>query len=92
MRLIAAQVIGVKRCGFSDNERGNSMAGRRKVTLTEASLADRRYMVDSALGSMRIENMEPDPELLEITERFVSGEIDSAAMKAEIHALCKAIV
>ena len=68
------------------------MARRRKVTLNEASLTDRRYMVDCAVGSMRIENMEPDPELLEVTERFVSGEIDFAAMKAEIHALCKAIV
>ena len=68
------------------------MASRRKLTLNEASLADRRYMVDCALGSMRMEYMEPDPELLEITERFVSGEIDFAAMKAEIHALCKTIV
>ena len=68
------------------------MARRRKVTLNEATLADRRYMVDCAVGSMRMEYMEPGPDLLEITERFVSGEIDFAVMKAEIHALCKAIV
>ena len=68
------------------------MARRRKVTLNEASLADRRYMVDCVVGSMRMEYMEPDPELLEVTERFVREEIDFAGMKAEIHALFKAIV
>lgn len=52
----------------------------------------RPWRIDCVVGSMRMEYMEPDPELLEVTERFVREEIDFAGMKAEIHALFKAIV
>jgi hypothetical protein len=68
------------------------MSRRRKVILTEASLADRRYAVDCAIGSMRIEGMEPEPEPREVLERFARGEIDLAEMRAEINALAKSIV
>ena len=68
------------------------MSRRRKVTLTEDSLADRRYAVDCAIGSMRIEDMEPDPEVLEIMERFVRGEIHLAEMGAEIRYFARTIV
>ena len=68
------------------------MSRRRKVTLSEASLADRHYAVDCAIGSMRIEDMEPDPEVFEIMERFARGEIDLAEMRAQINYLAKAIV
>jgi hypothetical protein len=69
----------------------SAMLKRRKAVLTEAELRDRRRAVDSALGSLRIEGMEPEPEGREILERFARGEIDLAAMRAEIRSLVKTI-
>jgi Antitoxin VbhA len=68
------------------------MARRPKPALIEAELADRRRAVDSALGSLRIEGMELEPEGREIMERFARGEIDLATMHAEVDAYCKTIV
>jgi hypothetical protein len=42
--------------------------------------------VQSALGSLHIEGMEPDREELEIVDRFARGEIDLATMKAQMDA------
>jgi uncharacterized protein YbjT (DUF2867 family) len=68
------------------------MLKRRKAVLTEAELRDRRRAVDSALGSLRIEGMELEPEPREVLERFARGEIDHAEMRAEIDSLVKTIV
>lgn len=54
------------------------------MPLTAEEAAERRRAIDSALGSMRIENMEPDVKVREIAERYVRGEIDLATMQAEM--------
>jgi hypothetical protein len=46
--------------------------------------------VQSALGSLRIEGMELEPDEREILERHARGEIDLAAMHAEMDAYIEA--
>jgi Antitoxin VbhA len=52
-----------------------------KKTLTPAALIERRRAVDSALGSLRIEGMELEPEVRDILERFACGEMSLAEMR-----------
>jgi hypothetical protein len=52
--------------------------------LTPEEVAERRRAVESAIGSLRIEGMEPDREELEIVDRFARGEIDLATMNAQM--------
>ena len=56
------------------------------LTLYPPEAAERRRAVQSALGSLHIEGMEPDREELEIVDRFARGEIDLATMKAQMDA------
>jgi hypothetical protein len=46
-----------------------------KKTLTSAELTERRRAIDSALGSLRIEGMELEPEGRAILERFAKGDM-----------------
>jgi hypothetical protein len=54
--------------------------------LTAEEAAQRRRGVQSAIGSLRIEGMEPDPVELEIVDRFARGEIDLATMHRQMDA------
>jgi hypothetical protein len=58
--------------------------------LTPGEVAERRRAVQSAIGSLRIEGMEPDAEELEIVERFARGEIDLSTMHAQMNAYIEA--
>ena len=51
-----------------------------KLTADEA--ATRRLAVEGAIGSLRIEGMDPDARELEIVNQFACGEIDLATMNA----------
>jgi hypothetical protein len=60
------------------------------LTLSSAEADERRRAVQSALGSLRIEGMELEPDEREILERHARGEIDLAAMHAEMDAYIEA--
>jgi hypothetical protein len=68
------------------------MARRLKAALTAAELADRRLALESALGSLRIEGMELEPEGGEILDRFARGEISLPEMRNAIRAYTATIV
>ena len=63
-----------------------------KKTLTSAELTERRRALDSALGSLRIEGMELEPEGREILERFANGDMSLAEMRNAIRAYTATIV
>jgi hypothetical protein len=50
------------------------------ITLTPAELDERRLAVDNAIGTMRIENLEPDETTKQILSRYASGEIELPEM------------
>jgi hypothetical protein len=52
-----------------------------------AQRADRRRMVDSALGTTLAEGVSPGPEVLALSERFVAGEITLQAMGTLVRAM-----
>jgi hypothetical protein len=58
--------------------------------LSSAEADERRRAVQSALGSLRIEGMELEPDEREILERHARGEIYLAAMHAEMDAYIEA--
>ena len=68
------------------------MARRLKAALTAAELADRRLALESALGSLRIEGMELEPEGGEILDRFARGEISLPEMRNAIRTYTATIV
>jgi Antitoxin VbhA len=53
-------------------------------------MAELRRAARSAIGSLRIEGIEPDLKELEIVERFARGEIDLEALEAEMDAYIEA--
>jgi hypothetical protein len=57
------------------------------IAITPAEVAKRRHALESALGSLRIEGMELEPEERAILDRHVRGEIDFATLHAEMDAL-----
>ena len=59
-----------------------------KLTAEEA--ANRRLAVEGAIGSLRIEGIEPDCRELEIANQFAQGEIDLATMHAQMDAYIEA--
>jgi hypothetical protein len=59
-----------------------------KLTAEEA--ANRRLAVEGAIGSLRIEGIEPDGRELEIANQFAQGEIDLATMHAQMDAYIEA--
>ena len=68
------------------------MKRRPKAALTEAELADRHLALESALGSLRMEGMELEPEGREILDRFARGEISLPEMRNAIRAYTATIV
>ena len=46
------------------------------ITLTPAELDDRRLAVENAIGTMRIEDLEPDETTKQILYRYANGEIE----------------
>jgi len=45
------------------------------ITLTPAELDDRRLAVEGTIGTMRIEDLEPDETTKQILYRYANGEI-----------------
>lgn len=62
------------------------------VRTKEIELEGRRLAVESALGSLRIEGMELEPEGREILERFANGELSLPEMRSAIRAYTATIV
>jgi hypothetical protein len=46
------------------------------ASLTTAELDDRRLAVENTIGTMRIEDLEPDETTKQILTRYATGEID----------------
>jgi len=46
------------------------------IPLTPAELDERRLAVENAIGTMRIEDLEPDETTLQILSRYANGEIE----------------
>jgi hypothetical protein len=65
-------------------------ATQNVVSITPAEVAKRRHALESALGSLRIEGTELEPEERDILDRHVRGEIDLATLHAEMDALSDA--
>jgi hypothetical protein len=55
------------------------------ITLTPAELDDRRLAVENTIGTLRIENMEPDETTKRILFRYAQGEITLDEMSRLIH-------
>ena len=68
------------------------MGKRSKATLTETELRERRLAVESALGSLRIEGKELEPEGREILDRYADGEISLPEMRSAIRAYTATVV
>ena len=63
----------------------------QNITKLKADEAEvRRLAVEGAIGSLRIEGMEPDARELEIVNQFARGEIDLATMHAQMDAYIEA--
>jgi hypothetical protein len=60
--------------------------------LTPAELDDRRLAVENTIGTMRIENLEPDEITKGILYRYAQGEIPLDEMSRLIHEHTAAIV
>lgn len=60
-----------------DSEGKNMAASTAPVSpLTPAELDDRRLAVENAIGTMRIEDLEPDEATQQILFRYANGEIE----------------
>jgi hypothetical protein len=46
------------------------------ITLSPAELDERRLAIENAIGTMRIEDLEPDETTKKILFRYADGEID----------------
>lgn len=46
------------------------------------AMTDRRQALAAALGSVRLEDAEPSPEMLELGEQWARGEITTDQLKA----------
>jgi hypothetical protein len=53
-----------------------TIATAPKITLTPEELDKRRLAVQNTIGTMRIEDMEPDEATMRILDRYTNGEID----------------
>ena len=56
------------------------------ITITEAERLERQSNVDSAIGSVRLEGLEPSDEAKAIFQRYVDGELTSEEMDKEFDA------
>jgi hypothetical protein len=55
------------------------------ITLTPAEMDDRRLAVENTIGTLRIENLEPDEITKGILCRYAQGEIPLDEMSRLIH-------
>jgi hypothetical protein len=55
------------------------------LTLTPEELDDRRLAVESAIGTMRISDLEPDETTQKILYSYANGEINHEEMSRQIH-------
>jgi hypothetical protein len=69
-----------------------AVANALVVPVAPAELVDRRLAVESAIGSLRIENLEPDGIPSRILEQFAKGEISMDEMSRLIHAYTATLV
>jgi hypothetical protein len=56
-------------------------------TQTSDQYAERRRIVDSALGTTLAEGVSPGPEVLALSERYVAGEITMKELGTAIRAM-----
>ena len=62
------------------------------ITLTPAELDDRRLTVENAVGTMRIEDLEPDETTQQILSRYATGEIELSEMNRLLDKYSSAIL
>ena len=62
------------------------------ITLTPAELDDRRLAVENAVGTMRIEDLEPDETTQQILSRYAAGEIELSEMNRLLDKYSSAIL
>jgi hypothetical protein len=55
------------------------------ITPIPVDLDDRRLAVESTIGTLRIENMEPDETTIQILNRYAQGQIDLEEASRLIH-------
>jgi hypothetical protein len=85
LQLDALQVR-IRRTDRINTEEGEMTQATAFVTsLTSAELDDRRMAVDNAVGTMRIEDLEPDETTKQILYRYERGEIPLGEMNRLIH-------
>jgi hypothetical protein len=48
------------------------------ISLTPAEMDVRRLAVENTIGTMRIENLEPDETTVQILSRYAKGEVELA--------------
>jgi len=65
-------------------------ATQNLTTLTPEEMEMRRLAVEGAIGSLRIEGMEPGSRELEIVNQFAHGDIDLSTMNAQLDACLEA--
>jgi hypothetical protein len=68
------------------------LASASVVPLNPAELDDRRLAVENAIGTMRIENLEPDEPTRQILYRYVHGEIELPEANRLLDQLSRAIL
>jgi len=57
------------------------------LPIDELARAERRRIVDSALGTTLAEGVSPGPEVLALSERFVTGEITLQELGVAVRAI-----
>jgi hypothetical protein len=60
------------------------------ISLTPAELDDRRLAVENAIGTMRIEDLEPDETTQQILFRYAKGEIELSEANRLLDEYCRA--
>jgi hypothetical protein len=69
----------------------NAMAATQAIPVPEApnarESAERRRIVDSALGTTLAEGVSPGPEVLELSERYVAGEITLQEFSSSVRSM-----
>jgi hypothetical protein len=55
-------------------------------TLSASELDDRRFAVENAIGTLRIEGLELDPDPARIIEQYAQGDISLEEMSRQINA------
>ena len=66
------------------------MAATQSIPVREApdgESAERRRIVDSALGTTLAEGVSPGPEVLALSERFVAGEITLQEFSSSVRSM-----